>query len=180
VSRRIAIIATASGSGKTTLGRQIAAGLGLPFVELDAIVHGPNWQETPPAEVTARLRPVLETPGWVIDGSYQGKIGTVVLDAADEVVWLDLPLRVWLPRLLRRTWRRLVGREELWNGNRESLRSAIWGRDALIVFAFRTSARRRRDYPDRLAAYPLTRLRTTGEVTSWVARTLESPLDQAG
>jgi len=36
---RIAVVGT-SGSGKTTLARRLAAGLDLPFVELDAI----NWQ----------------------------------------------------------------------------------------------------------------------------------------
>jgi Shikimate kinase len=45
--RRVAIIASASGNGKTTLGRQIAARLGVRFVELDALVHGPSWTETP-------------------------------------------------------------------------------------------------------------------------------------
>jgi predicted ATPase len=31
--------------------------------------------------------------------------------------------------LIRRTARRMITREELWNGNRESLRSAVWGRE---------------------------------------------------
>jgi shikimate kinase len=45
--RRVAIIASASGNGKTTLGRELAARLDVPFVELDALVHGPGWTETP-------------------------------------------------------------------------------------------------------------------------------------
>ncbi len=36
-----------SGSGKTTVGRALAARLGLPFVELDAIFHQPGWTELP-------------------------------------------------------------------------------------------------------------------------------------
>src|SRR2546426_5701790 len=57
---------------------------------------------------------------------------------SDVVVWLDLPIRVWLPRLVRRTWRRVHGREELWNGNTESLASAIWGRESLFAWALRS------------------------------------------
>ena len=38
-----------------------------------------------------------------MDGSYRSKLGNLVLDSADTVVWLDQPIRVWLPRLLRRT-----------------------------------------------------------------------------
>jgi shikimate kinase len=37
--RRVAIIASASGNGKTTLGRHLARELGVPFVELDALIQ---------------------------------------------------------------------------------------------------------------------------------------------
>jgi adenylate kinase family enzyme len=180
VSRRIAIVASASGSGKTTIGRRVACDLGVPFVELDELVHGPDWQEAAAEQVLERLLPVLESGGWVVDGGYFGKIGHVVLDAADEVVWLDLLLRVWLPRLARRTWSRLVQRQELWNGNRETVGNAVWGRDALFPYALRHYPRRRRDYPARLAPYPLTRLRTTAEVEAWIARTAGGPSEKAG
>lgn len=84
--RRVAIIASASGNGKTTLGRALARRLGVRFVELDALVHGPNWTETPDDELRARLEPILAEDGWVIDGNYTSKIGTLVLDAADTIV----------------------------------------------------------------------------------------------
>ncbi len=45
--RRLVLIASASGNGKTTLGRVLAAGIGAPFLELDELVHGPGWTETP-------------------------------------------------------------------------------------------------------------------------------------
>ncbi|GHD83281.1 hypothetical protein CLV85_1985 [Salinibacterium amurskyense] len=41
--------------------------------------------------------------------------------APDDLVWLDLPFfRTTLPRVIRRTIRRAVRREELWNGNVEA------------------------------------------------------------
>lgn len=167
--RKVSVIASASGNGKTTLGRQLAAKLDVPFVELDALVHGPNWTETPDDELRAMLEPVIEGDGWVIDGNYSSKFGNLVLDGADTVVWLDLPVCVWLPRLIRRTVRRLRGDEELWNGNRESLKSAIWGRDALIPFALRMHRERRRTYPERLAAFSTVRLRTPAEVDRFLS-----------
>jgi hypothetical protein len=105
----------------------------------------------------------------VIDGAYRGKIGDLVLARADTIVWLDLPRRVWLPRLLRRTARRLVMREELWNGNRETLRGVLWDRDALIPFAWRSFSERRRRYPTELAPYPVVRLRTPRDVQRFLA-----------
>ena len=152
--RKVSVTASASGNGKTTVGRELARRLGVPFVELDALVHGPNWAETPDDELRRLLEPVLAGDGWVIDGGYRGKIGDLVLGQADVVVWLDLPVRVWLPRLARRTVRRLRGREEIWNGNRETLRGAVWGRDALIPYALRAHRSRRRRYPVELAPLP--------------------------
>jgi adenylate kinase family enzyme len=167
--RRVAILASASGNGKTTLGRTLAARLGVRFVELDALVHGPDWAETPDEELRATLAPILREEGWVIDGSYSRKLGTSVLDAADTVVWLDLPIRVWFPRLVRRTGRRVTGREALWNGNQENLRTAVWGRESLFGYALTQHFRKRRDYPTALARYSVVRLRSTRELDRWLA-----------
>ncbi|HET6624501.1 MAG TPA: hypothetical protein VFG70_08215, partial [Gaiellaceae bacterium] len=95
---------------------------------------------------------------------YREKLGDLVLEGADLVVWLDLPLRVWLPRLLRRTARRIVTREELWNGNREELRYALHPRYSVVVYAVRGYRERRRRYASELARFPLLRLRTTADV----------------
>jgi hypothetical protein len=162
--RKVVVIASASGNGKTTLGRDLARRLCVPFIKLDALVHGPNWRETPDHELGARLEPILVSDGWVIDGDYQRKLGDLVLDSADTVVWLDLPIRVWLPRLAGRTWRRIRDREQLWNGNTQSLASAIWGGESLFVWAFRSHFRRRREWPEALSHLNLTRLRTPAEV----------------
>jgi shikimate kinase len=55
--RKVAIIASASGNGKTTLGRELAQRMGVEFVELDALVHGPGWTETPDDVLVAQLAP---------------------------------------------------------------------------------------------------------------------------
>lgn len=151
----------------------LAARLGVPFVELDALVHGPNWTETSDAELQRIVAPIVASDGWVIDGTYRHKLGGVVLDAADTVVWLDLPLRIWLPRLLRRTGRRMRGAEPLWNDNRESFRDAFWGRESLFGYALRTHFSRRRAWPSQLAGYPVVRLRTPAEVERWLAGAVE-------
>jgi adenylate kinase family enzyme len=168
--RRVAILATASGCGKTTVGRELARRLDVPFHELDGLHHGPGWTEATPEELRTKVEPLLAGEAWVIDGSYRGKLGELVVAAADTVVWLDLPVYVWLPRLLRRTARRLVRREELWNGNRETLRGVLWGRDALVPYALRTYRPRRRRYPAELSRYHVVRLRTSREVADWLAQ----------
>jgi adenylate kinase family enzyme len=166
--RRVAIIASASGNGKTTLGRALAARLGVPFVELDSLVHGPNWTETPDDELRTLVEPVVRSDGWVIDGTYLRKLGRLVLDGADTIVWLDLPMRVWMRRLLRRTFRRVTGREAMWNENRETLRGAFGGRDSLFGYGLRMHFERRRRWPHELAGYRVVRLRSVRQVDDWL------------
>jgi adenylate kinase family enzyme len=167
--RRVAVVASASGNGKTTFGRALAERLGVRFVELDALAWGPGWVLTPDDELRALVEPIVAGDAWVIDGTYFRKLGDLVVRRADTVVWLDQPIRVWLPRLVRRTYRRLRGNEVTWNDNRESLRGALWGRESLFGYAFRTHVRRRREWPETLAPFPVVRLRTPQEVERFLA-----------
>jgi len=170
--RRVNVKGT-SGSGKTTLGRELAQRLGVPFVELDALHHGPDWAEPTNDEFRARVREAIDAApeGWVIDGNYEAKLGDQVLGAADTIVWLDLPLRLKLGRLWRRTSYRLRNDVELWNGNRETWRNALWGRDSLFGWMLRTHFRQRREWPRRFGGDPrFVRLRSDAEARSWLER----------
>jgi len=166
--KRVTIIASASGSGKTTVGRRLAELLDVPYHELDAIHHQAGWRELEADEFRRRVEPIVAADGWVMDGVYRSKLGDLTLTRADTVVWLDLPRRVWLPRLVRRTLRRLVLREELWNGNRETLRTALLDHDSLIRFALRSEQPRRHAYPRELARYRVARLRSQRQVDAFL------------
>jgi adenylate kinase family enzyme len=157
-----------SGAGKTTLARELAARLGVPHIELDALVHGPNWTEASAEELRAKLVPLLARDSWVVDGNYTSKLGTLIAERADLVIWLDLPLRVCLLRVLRRTLARLYDRKELWNGNRQTWRGAFWGRDSLFAYALRSHRRNRRELPATVPAAKLLRLGSAREVRSFV------------
>ena len=117
--RRVSVVGV-SGSGKTTLARRLAVALGVRHVELDSIFHQPGWAELPEAEFRRRVGVELAADGWVVDGNYAA-VRDLVWSAADTVVWMDLPRAVVMRRLVVRTVRRAVTRQELWNGNREPL-----------------------------------------------------------
>jgi hypothetical protein len=163
-----------SGSGKTRLGSELERRLGLPHLETDALVHGPNWTETPDDELRRLVEPLVARERWVIDSDYRRKLGTLVLERADTVVWLDLPLHVCLHRLWKRTRGRMRGDETIWNDNRESWRGAFGGWDSLFVYAIRKHFSARRTLPElfarpELAHLTVVRLRSAGEVTAWLA-----------
>jgi adenylate kinase family enzyme len=164
---KVVVIGTTC-SGKTTLARHLAEQRGAPYIELDALHWGPNWTECSEDEFQARVRDEIASDAWVVDGNYYGKLGDLVLERADLVVWLDLPLPTILGRAWRRTLRRIRTQEELWGGNRETWRSAILSRDSLFLWALRTHRSRRRRYEKRLARYDIVRLRSPQEAEAWL------------
>jgi adenylate kinase family enzyme len=142
--------------------------MGVPHVELDALFWNAGWQETPAQEFMERVAAALDADGWVADGNYRGKLGTWVLDQADLVVWLDLPLPITISRILRRTVRRLHTREQLWGTNVETWRDAFLRRDSLVWWAVKTHFRWRRRLPHLLARYPHVRLRSQREIEQFL------------
>jgi adenylate kinase family enzyme len=163
-----------SGSGKSTFAAELARRLGLPYIELDALHHGPNWTEASAEELRTRVREAMEAApdGWVIDGNYESKLGDTVLAAADRIVWLDLPFHVKARRTWRRSVERIRGDVELWNGNRESWRGVFWGRDALFWWMVRGHFRHRRRWPQRFAEDErVVRLRSVKEAREWLDST---------
>ena len=169
--RRVAVVGT-SCSGKTTLSRQIAERLSCPCIELDAIHWGPNWTPVPPEVFRERALTALSGETWVADGNYSRREQSI-LSLVDTVVWLDYPLRIVLRRAFTRSFRRVVRREELWHGNRETLREHL-SRDGMVWWVLRTHRRRRRQYA-ALAADPdcahlqIVRLRSQAETDRWLA-----------
>jgi len=147
--RRVAVIGT-SGSGKTTFSAALAARLGVPHVELDALFWLPDWTEPEEADFLARVEAALDVPGgWVVDGHYS-RLQDDILRRADTVVWLDLPMRTCLWRVTRRAASRARTGELMWGTNRERW-SQVIGPNSLGWWVISTHGRRRRETQVRLA-----------------------------
>lgn len=166
------------------LARQLAARLGCPCVELDALYWGPNWAEPPREVFRERVGQALTGDRWVVDGNYS-KVRDIVWRRADTLVWLDYPLWLILWRLLVRTIKRIFVRHELWGGNRESFRNAFLSRNSLFVWALQTYRRRRRDFvllprQPEYAHLHVVRLRSPRAAREWLERYPIGPLPHEG
>jgi len=152
--RRISVVG-GSCSGKTTVARTLAERLGLRYIELDALHHGPNWEEASAELLQERVRAALASApeGWVVDGSYHVKLGDLVFTQADTVILLHPRYATVLWRSLHRTVRRLITREELWNGNRERWRD-VFSWNSIPLWVLRKHLSRRKRFLGLLERHP--------------------------
>ena len=97
--KRILVTGNA-GSGKSTLARKIAGQLGMPYHSLDRVVWQTGWKKTPKEERDRQVLKLTAQDKWVIDG-----VSYAVQEAADTVIFLDVPRRVCFWRALKRNWR---------------------------------------------------------------------------
>ncbi len=116
--QRVSVVGS-SGSGKTTEARRLAAALGVPHVELDALHWGPHWRAASGQELAERVEAETAGEAWVVDGNDTSKVGSQVWDKADTVVWVSPPRWRATWQVVRRTVGRAALRRELWSGNRE-------------------------------------------------------------
>ncbi len=171
--RRISIVG-GSGSGKSTLAERLGERLDAPVVELDALFHQANWEPTPTPEFRAKVAAALEAQRWVVAGNYS-TVMDIVHGRADTIVWLDLPRWLVTMRVTRRSWLRVIRREELWNGNREHWRN-LFSRDPevnMIVWAWTHHDAHRTRYEGFAsgafwAHADVHRLRTRGDVRQFL------------
>jgi adenylate kinase family enzyme len=136
------------GSGKSWFARALAQRVGAPWIELDALHHGPGWMPRP--EFAADVTAATQKARWVIDGNY-GVVRDLLWSRAEVVVWLDLPLWVVEWRVVRRSLIRWARREVLWNGNHEP---GPWGwidKEHPIRWAWKKHPEYRKRYAERFA-----------------------------
>jgi adenylate kinase family enzyme len=182
--RRVSVVGT-SGAGKSTFASSLACVLGAAFLELDSVQHQADWTSLPASEFRARVALVADRECWVIDGNYS-TVQDIVWARADTVVWLDLPRRTVMRRIVWRTLRRVGGRVELWNGNRERWRNFLTldKEESVIAWAWQTHASNRSRYEAAMAD-PLhshlrfVRLRSPAEVRGFLRSVAAAPVSDS-
>ncbi len=170
------VVVGSSGSGKTTFARRLATALGVPHLEMDSVFHRHGLADEAHDEFLPTLDEFTDAARWVVDGNYTSH-GTrdVVWPKADTFVWLDLPRRTAMSRVVRRTLRRVLTREEIWPGVREPF-SNLYRLDPLrniVVWTWTRHAHVREKYEQALTDgswehATVHRLRSEAEVKAYL------------
>lgn len=113
---RIVVVGNIAG-GKTALSRRLAEIHGLPLTHVDSLQFLPGMKIRPLNETRQTLREISEGGAWLIDGYGPLDLIEKRFQAADHVVFVDLPIwrHYWwcTKRQLQNFWSR---REELPEG----------------------------------------------------------------
>jgi adenylate kinase family enzyme len=96
------IVIGSGGAGKSTFSRRLGEKLGIPVVHLDKLFWRPNWTRTPEDEWVEIVRREIARDEWVVDGNFGGT-REMRMQACDTVIFLDIPRRVCMFRILKRT-----------------------------------------------------------------------------
>ncbi|MDE2766585.1 MAG: AAA family ATPase [Chloroflexota bacterium] len=164
-----------SGSGKTTVARRLAAILGVPHVELDALHwrHHPEWGMPSDEEFLPAVREATAGDAWVVEGNYS-RSRDIFWPRVELMVWLDLPLRTACWRVFARTLRRIRSKDQLlWGVQRETVRNALLTWDGLVLWNLRVYRRRHRTYTGLMRdanarGTDAVRLRSQRAVDAWL------------
>jgi adenylate kinase family enzyme len=166
---RVAVIGP-GGAGKSRIASQLGAAIGARVVELDRLFWQPGWVETPAPEWEEIQRRQLEQEPWIVEGLHADTMH-LWLEAADTIVFLDIPSLVAI-------WR--VSRRRLSGGDRSTAPDGCKpapAHRALIKFLLYQWDYRRKIRPEILGILDRRRgdaeiavLRTPGEVNAFLGR----------
>lgn len=90
-----------SGAGKSTFARQLGERTGLPVTHLDQLYWEPGWVKAENEVYLTRLKQVVDSPRWIIDGSNPSTLD-LRLPRADRVVLFERSRLAALWRVAKR------------------------------------------------------------------------------
>jgi adenylate kinase family enzyme len=145
------LVVGSTGAGKSTFARDLAARIGAPHIELDALNWDPGWTNlsvADPEKLKVRVREAIAPDAWTCDGNYS-VVRPIVVGRATHLVWLDYSRPLIMRRVLRRSLARAIGGQELWagTGNREDFRRWL-DKEHPIRWAWNTYNHRRHALQD--------------------------------
>lgn len=101
--KRVLVIGN-NGSGKSVFAVKLGEKTKLPVIHLDAYFHLPGWKKRPNDEWLTLVDGFLKQEKWIIDGLYR-KTLIKRIDAADTIIFLDIPKYKAFYRMINRRFK---------------------------------------------------------------------------
>ena len=99
-------------SGKTTLARRLSKENNITNYEIDSIVHDDiNKRKRTNEEQQEIIEKINKQENWIIEGTLRKNLYNL-LDIADKIIYLDIPLKIRKRRILYRYIKQRLGLEK--------------------------------------------------------------------
>ncbi|OKH31543.1 adenylate kinase [[Phormidium ambiguum] IAM M-71] len=122
--KKVAVFGNAGG-GKSTLSKRLSQITGLPLHPLDKIKFQSGGKEVPHEDYKRVHQEILDSDRWIIDGFGCMETLWQRLDAADSLVYIDLPLYVHFWWVTKRFITGYFKPPEGWPQNSPMLKSSL-------------------------------------------------------
>lgn len=96
------MIVGCGGSGKSTLALNLSKLTGLKVIHLDRISWRPGWIKRSQDEMNSLIQNAIQEDGWICEGENAASF-KLRANRAHMIVWIDLPRRICLRRVIWRT-----------------------------------------------------------------------------
>lgn len=122
--KKVAVFGNAGG-GKSTLSRKLAEITGLPLHVLDKVKYQPDGTEVSQDDYLRLHQQILNSAEWIVDGF--GSLETLWprLDAADTLIYVDLPLHQHFRWVTKRFITGYIDPPKGWPENSPILKSSM-------------------------------------------------------
>ncbi|WP_406945292.1 topology modulation protein [Halobacillus sp. SY10] len=145
--KRIMVLGVSAGVGKSTFAKKLGEKLDIDVYHLDRFYWEPGWQEATLEDFSERQRNVVGKEQWIIEGNYRNTY-EIRAEKADTIIYLELPLRTCLFRVLKRWWtHRGSTRPDLGEGCSERMEADF------LKFIVTTYRKRKKNMQERLLSF---------------------------
>ena len=138
---KINVVGT-SGRGKSTFSKKLTRKINHSYIEMDELNWKSNWVESTNKDFFEKLKKKLSSENWILDGNYF-KAQDIKWEKINQVIFLDLPFWVVFLRVIRRSIFRVIKREKLWHGNKESLVSLFFSKESMLLHTIKSFQKNR-------------------------------------
>jgi len=122
--KKVAIFGNA-GAGKSTLAIALAKTTNLPLIILDKIIYQPGGEKNPHAEYLSSHSSLLKEDEWIIDGFGCVPSAWERFEAADTLIYIDLPLFIHFAWVTKRFVKGIFVNPEGWPERSPMFKSTI-------------------------------------------------------
>ncbi|CZF78440.1 Shikimate kinase [Grimontia celer] len=113
------------GSGKSTLSKKLASETGIALYQLDSMLYQKNGEQVSHESFEARHDEILASESWILDG--MGLLGSFNkrLEAADTLVYVELPYSTSYWLVTKRLLKGLFIKPEGWPDGSSVLKGSV-------------------------------------------------------